>query len=104
MPKTECPCCHKETITLKQKLLANKWVDIYCSECGARFCAQPIVLALMSFILTWNIIYFGYLIVKDKSPIWVILFFAGWVLIELFMYYIPLSRLRAKPGTDTSSD
>ena len=104
MSKIECPGCNKETITLKQKLLANKWVDIYCSECGARFCAQPVALALMSFILTWNFIYFGYLTVKEQSLTWGIAFIVGWALIELFMYYIPLSRLRAKTNTDTSSD
>jgi len=104
MLKTECPSCNKETITLKQKLLANKWVDIYCSECGARFCAQPIALALMSFILTWNIIYFGYLTYKEPSVTFFVMFVLGWALIEFFMYYIPLSRLRTKPNTDTSSD
>jgi len=104
MPKIECPSCSKETITLKQKLLANKWVDIHCSECGARFCAQPIALALMSFILTWNFIYFGYLTVKEQSLIWGVSLFVGWTLIELFMYYIPLCKLRAKPSADTSSD
>jgi len=104
MLKTECPCCKKETITLKQKLLANKWIDIYCSECGERFCAQPILLAVMSFILTWNVIYFGYLTIKQEEMIYPILFMSGWVLIEFFMFYIPLARLRPKPAADTSSD
>ena len=104
MLNTECPCCNKETITLKQKLIANKWVDIYCSECGTRYCAQPVILAVMSFVLTWNIIYFGYLTVMEGGLIYPSLFVGVWIVIEYFMYYIPLARLRAKPSTDTSHE
>jgi len=104
MSNIECPSCNKETITFKQKILANKWVDIYCSNCGARFCAQPLILALMWFALTWNFIYFGYLTVREDGIVFPILFFSGWLLVETFMYYIPLTRLRAKESPKPSSE
>ena len=104
MLNTECPCCKKETITLKQKLIANKWVDIYCSDCGTRYCAQPVLLAVMSFVLTWNILYFGYLSAKEGGLIYPTLFVAVWIIVEYFMYYIPLARLRDKPSTDASTE
>ena len=104
MAKVECPRCNQETISLKQKILTNKWIDVFCPNCGTRLCAQPTVLALLSFLLTWNIIYFGYLTVREASLTFGILFVVGWLLIEVFMYYIPLCALRAKhkPDTDAS--
>lgn len=92
----ECPRCNKETISFKQKLLTGKWIDIYCSNCGARLCAQPIVLALLYFMLTWVIIYFGFLAVSEESVIFATMLAVGWFLIELFMYYIPLCILKPK--------
>lgn len=103
MLNTECPCCNKETITLTQKLLANKWIDIYCSDCNTRFCAQPAVLAVMSFLLVWDFLYFGFLLATEGDAIFAILLFALWALIEAFMFYIPLARLRAKSKPDASS-
>jgi len=96
MIKIECPRCKQETISLVQKILTNKWIDAHCPNCNARLCADPIILALLSFILTWNIIYFGYLTVNQESWTFATLFVLGWIIIEVFMYYIPLCALKPK--------
>jgi len=101
MSMIECPRCKKETISIMQKVLANKWVDIYCSNCGTRFCAQPIILALMSFALTWVIIYFGFLTISEESMVFGAMFVIGWLLVEVFMFYIPLCALKPKDGSQS---
>jgi len=105
MSRIECPACNKETITFKQKLLAGKWVDIYCSNCGARFCDLPIALALMHFAITWDILFFGYMAVRESSIAYAIAMIVGWLLLEFFIYYLPLTRLRLKqPPAEKSTD
>ena len=96
MSNIECPSCNKETITFKQKLLAGKWVDIYCSSCGSRFCDQPIVLAIMHFIVTWNVLFFGYMAFHESSINYAAAAIIGWIILEFFIYYVPLTKLRPK--------
>ena len=104
MEKIECPQCGEQTISIKQKLKAGKWATIYCPDCGARMCSNPIVLALLYFVLTWNILFFGYLAVHESSINYAITMLAGWAIIEFFMFYIPLNRMRAlKPDNNTGS-
>ncbi|MDH5217800.1 MAG: hypothetical protein OEX19_08895 [Gammaproteobacteria bacterium] len=91
-----CPACNKESITIKQRLKASHWMDIYCNECGSRFAMQPIVLALMHFVLVWNFYFFGFMAVYEKSIVYAGLFFLGWGILEFFAAYIPLVKLRAK--------
>jgi len=101
MEKIECPQCSEKTITVKEKLKAGKWVNIFCPDCGARMCANPIVMALMYFVLTWNILFFGYMAVRESSFTYTVLMFAGWLILELFIFYIPLNRMRPlKPNNN----
>lgn len=102
MSNVECPRCGKETITLKQRFLAGKWFDIYCSECGVRMCAQPIVLALMYFTLTWDILFFGFMAVYESSWAYGITGLIGWAILEFFILYMPLSKLRPIKQKDQS--
>jgi len=94
MEKIECPQCSRQTITLKQKLKAGKWATIYCGDCDARMCANPVILALLYFVLTWNFLFFGYMAVRESSLGYFIAMIVGWAIIELFIYYIPLNRMR----------
>ncbi|MDH5258436.1 MAG: Lar family restriction alleviation protein [Gammaproteobacteria bacterium] len=101
MENIECPHCSEATITLRQKLKAGKWATIFCPSCNARMCANPIVMALMYFALTWNFLFFGYMAVRESSIAYGITMIVGWLILELFIYYIPLSRMRAlKPGNN----
>jgi len=47
--KFNCPHCQRPTFGLKDKLLAGKWIDLHCRECGGRSCNQPVFLALLYF-------------------------------------------------------
>ena len=101
MSLSPCPACNKETITIKQRLKASHWVDIYCSACGSRFAMQPIVLSLMHFVLVWNFYFFGFMAVYEKSIVYAGLFFLGWGILEVFASYIPLVKLRTKIPKNT---
>lgn len=100
MENTECPQCAEKTITTQQKLKAGKWANIYCPNCGARMCANPIVMALMYFILTWDILFFGYMAVRESSFTYTVLMIAGWLILELFIFFIPLNRMRPLKRND----
>ena len=101
MENIECPQCQEKTITTKEKLRAGKWATIFCPSCGARMCANPIVMALMYFILTWNLMFFGYMAIRESSVAYGLAMIVGWAIMELFIYYIPLNRMRAaNPNND----
>ncbi len=95
MENTECPRCGELTITLKDKLKAGKWLNITCSKCGGRMCANPVVMAIMYFVLSWNIFFFGFMALLEESWGYAIGMIIGWLILEFFIYYIPLSNLRA---------
>jgi len=90
----QCPQCGEETITVKQKLKAGKWSTIFCPNCNARMCTNPIVLALMYFVLTWNLLFFGYMAVRESSFAYAIAMIVGWLILEFFIAYVPLNRMR----------
>ena len=101
MENNECPQCCEKTITPAQKFKAGKWSTIFCPSCDARMCCNPIILALLYFVLTWVILFFGYMAIRETSISYGIMMIAGWALIEFFIYYIPLSRMRSlKPNND----
>ena len=104
MENAECPQCSEQTITPKQKLIAGKFKTIFCPSCGGRMCAHPIVLALLHFVLTWNFLFFGYLAIKESDMSYAVMMIAGWVILEFFIYYIPLSRMRALTPTGKPAD
>jgi len=96
MQKTPCPHCGEETITVPQRLRASHWMDTHCSACGGRIAMTPIMLALLYFVIVWDIFFFGYVAVYEKSLSYGIAMVVGWALLEFFGSYIPLVRLRPK--------
>jgi len=99
MEKTTCPHCQQQTITTMQKFKAGKWLDVYCGECKGRSSNQPIVSALMYFIYIWDLTFFGFMAVHEDDMIYIIVMVVIAVILEFFMHYIPLSRLRSKAST-----
>lgn len=95
MENIECPHCSKQTITPGLKFRAGKWSTISCPDCNGRMCSNPTVLALIYFILTWVILFFGYLAIRESSMSYAIMMIAGWVIVEFFIFYVPLSRMRS---------
>ena len=73
-----------------------------CPECGGRVCAQPIVLAALYFLYVWDVVLFGYLAYLDS--LWYLaVMVGGWLILDYFAIYVPLSPLRAKPGPASSN-
>ena len=101
--KFNCPHCKKPTISLQQKYLAGKWLDIYCKECSGRICAQPILLAILYFFYTWDVMLFGYVAILKHSWMYVGILIAGWITLDLFNLTLPLSRMRPKAGQKPNS-
>ena len=96
MANIECPRCQQETISRKDKIKTGKWLNIYCDNCGARLCANPIVLALMWGILLWDIFFFGFMAVYEQSWIYFTIMLVGWAIMEFFIFYVPLSIMKPK--------
>ena len=90
-----CPRCGEKTISLKDKFRAGKWLKIKCSNCGGDLCAQPLVLAVLYFALTWDIVLFGFLTIYDKNWVYGLTMIIGWLIIEYFISYVPLSKLKS---------
>lgn len=102
----ECPHCQQATFGAKDKFLAGKWAVLNCSACGRRSCANPILLAVLYFFYVWDVVLFGYLAyvkfqVGETTMAWiyVAVMAAGWLILEFFSLYIPLSRMADKTGT-----
>jgi len=103
MENCECPHCCEQTIRPTQKIMAGKWVTILCPDCQGRMCTNPIILALLYFMLTWNIFFFGYMAIRESSIGYAVMMVVGWAIIEFFIYYIPLSRMRALKPKSTEN-
>jgi len=94
MQNLECPHCQKETITPKQRLQTGLWLNAICKACSGRMCAQPIVMAIVYFFHMWNVIFFGFMAIYEKSLGYFITMIIFWALLTWGAYYIPLSRMR----------
>lgn len=99
MEKAVCPHCGKETIEPMQRVKAEFWRDVYCKECGGRSAMAPIVLAILWAAICWDVFFFGFMAVHEKSVIYGAIMVVGWGLLQFFGYYIPLVRLRSKTPT-----
>lgn len=102
MENIACPRCGELTITPKDRIKTGKWLNTNCSNCGSRLCANPVVLALLYFVLLWDIFFFGFMAYHEKSWIWASVMLAGWLIMEFFIYYTPLSILKSKPSNTES--
>jgi len=95
MTNFPCPHCNNLTLSLKQKYLAAKWQDVHCDACRGRSCAQPVILALMSFIYVWDVLYFSVVAYAEHSWAFIGMMLAIWLILDFFCHYIPLSRLKS---------
>ncbi len=109
--KFDCPHCQRPTFGLKDKLLAGKWIDVNCAECGGRSCNQPVFLALLYFAFVWNFLLFGYLAYIEyqmgapkMAAIYASVMVIGWIVLEAIGLWIPLSRMRAREAGKKPAD
>ena len=100
MASIPCPHCKSKTFTWWDKYRTGKWVVLNCTECGGRVSAQPLVLAGLYFFYIWDVVLFGYLAYLDS--LWYLaVMLGGWLILDYFAIYVPLTPLRAK---STQSD
>lgn len=94
MASIPCPHCEQKTFSWWDKYRAGKWALLYCPQCGGRVCAQPWVLAALYFFYVWDVVLFGYLAYLDS--LWYLaVMVAGWLILDYFSVYVPLSPLRS---------
>jgi hypothetical protein len=98
MASISCPHCKAKTFTWWDKFRAGKWMMLYCPSCGGRVCAHPLLLAALYFFYVWDVVLFGYLAYL-VSPWYLAVMAGGWLILEFFTLYVPLSALRAKSST-----
>lgn len=101
MPMFPCPHCKNECISLRQKFLAGKWIDVICPNCGGRSCIFPALLVVLYFFYTWDVMLFGYVAVLKHSLIYVGVMITGWLFLEVCSLYLPLAAMKARPAAPT---
>jgi hypothetical protein len=94
MASIQCPHCGEKTFSWWDKYRAGKWVMLHCTHCGGRVCAQPIIMAVLYFFYVWDLMLFGYLAYLDSLS-YLLVLLAGWLILDYFSIYIPLTALRA---------
>lgn len=99
MPMFRCPHCKNECISLRQKFLSGKWIDVICPGCGGRSCIYPALLVVLYFLYTWDVMLFGYLAVIKASVFYLSVLVIGWMILETCSLYLPLAAM--KPRTVT---
>jgi hypothetical protein len=98
MASISCPHCEQKTFGWWDKYRVGKWAIVHCSHCRGRACAQPWVLAALYFFYVWDVVLFGYLAYLDS--LWYLLVMvAGWLILDYFSLYVPLSPLRRAGGS-----
>lgn len=97
-----CPHCQTLAFSTSAKIRASLWVVVRCPACGKPSCAQPIVLGALYFLVTWDVLLFGYLALLHyqmhdtvMSAIYVAVTITGLALLEFFAVYVPLVAMRA---------
>ena len=96
MASIPCPHCREKTFSWWDKYKTGKWSLLYCTHCGGRVCAQPIVLSVLYFLYVWDLMLFGYLAYLDS--LWYLLVMVViWLILDYLSLYVPLTALRTRP-------
>jgi len=98
--KFNCPQCGQATITTRQKYLAGIWRIIYCSECKARLCGQPIIMGLAYALYFWVLAWFGFTAYFTDSLEPLLYLVPAWLFLDfLNINLMPLSILKSRSNT-----
>ena len=103
MPMYTCPHCKQPTVTLKQKYLAGKWIDVHCSGCGGRSCQYPVLMAVLYFLYIWDLMLFGYVAYLKQSWEYVVVTLVGILVLDAISLYIPLAAMKRNAGSSAPS-
>lgn len=93
-----CPRCREDTVSYKDKYLADLWRTIKCPRCGARLTAYPVILLIMHMLYVWNVMWFlGMFMLNEPlyDPMWFVYMAVVWVILDfLTLQLVPLAALR----------
>lgn len=103
MSRFRCPRCGESGISFKDKYLAGIWMTVLCTNCGARLCAQPLVMAagyvlyfwVLAWFVTWALLDWSWLPILYMIPVWL-------VLDLLNIRFMPLAALRSPKTPDSA--
>jgi len=94
--KFNCPQCGQTTITTRQKYLAGMWRIIYCDECQARLCAQPILMALAYALYFWILAWFGFSVYFEGNIESLVYLIPAWLFLDfLNINLMPLAVMKS---------
>lgn len=92
-----CPKCKEDVIPVRDKYYTSIWMNIYCRNCGARLCAEPIVMALLYFTYFWMAAWFITWAWMEDTWLPIFYLIPLWLLVDIMsVMYMPLMVLRAK--------
>ena len=95
--KFNCPQCGQTSITTQQKYQAGIWRIIYCSECQARLCGQPIIMALAYALYFWAVAWFGFTAYFEGSLEPLLYLIPTWLGLDfLNINLMPLSVMKSR--------
>ena len=98
MPMYKCPYCKTQSITFKDKYKTAIWGEIYCSNCKAKICASPWLLALIWVAYFWDVAWFSGLFYYTRNPLDFVYMVLVWLAIDAInVTYMPLAVLKAPP-------
>lgn len=97
MASIACPHCQAPVYSWWDKYLAGKWAILICPQCGGRACAQPLIMIALYFFYMWDVVLFGFLIYLE-GLFYLAVLVVGWLILDYFSVYLPLSPLNAKPA------
>jgi hypothetical protein len=99
MAAQPCPHCKQPTISWGQKYKAAKWLYVYCPKCKGKSCSHPFILVAYTMLYVWDVMLFGYLAYLDQNAWYLLVMVAGWVILDIFSLYLPLSAMKRTPET-----
>jgi hypothetical protein len=98
MKKFTCPNCQQATITTRQKYLAGMWRVIYCDQCNARLCAQPVIMAIAWALYFWVLAWFTFTAYFSHSLQPLIYMVPAWLFLDfLNINLMPLAIMKTRP-------
>ncbi|MFQ5469852.1 MAG: hypothetical protein ACE5EH_06025 [Gammaproteobacteria bacterium] len=96
MNRFQCPRCETNSIPPKDKYKAGHWRIIFCRNCKAKLCAQPLLLAFGYIFYTWDVVFFGYLAYYERNLVPIIYMIAIWFALDFInIKLMPLSIMRS---------
>lgn len=103
MSQNPCPHCKENTISWWQKYKAAKWALIYCVKCRGRACSHPFILVFYTMLYVWDLMLFGYLFYVTHELGYLIALIVGWIILDVFSIYLPLSAMKVKEPPPSTS-